>query len=172
MPNARETSAQIIDRIRTATTIDEMRVALSHLKPVGTLAEIGQWGSRQPGTYTDGRIIVTIDDQDAEHVVDYVRVFDMPTKSLIQRTREAVAEERHETELADDEPEQPETRRRGRPAIGEPVQVRLPETLLDSLDEYAARNNWTRAEAVRNLVRVGLRRDRYQRINSAPLGLG
>lgn len=43
----------------------------------------------------------------------------------------------------------------GRPAIGQPVQVRLGE-LLPLVDEWAAERDYSRAEAVRRLVQIGL----------------
>lgn len=48
-----------------------------------------------------------------------------------------------------------EDNRGGRPAIGNPVLVRLGE-LLGPVDEYATRTAMSRAEALRNLINLGL----------------
>ncbi|NGO42884.1 hypothetical protein G6048_12135 [Streptomyces sp. YC419] len=53
--------------------------------------------------------------------------------------------------------EQPGERGPGRPQIGGRVQVRLGE-LLDDVDRFAAENGYSRAEAVRALVAIGLGR--------------
>jgi metal-responsive CopG/Arc/MetJ family transcriptional regulator len=44
----------------------------------------------------------------------------------------------------------------GRPQIGEPINVRLGDTLLGKADAYAAREKISRAEAIRALVRAAL----------------
>lgn len=49
----------------------------------------------------------------------------------------------------------------GRPPIGGRVQVRLGE-LLDEVDRFATENGYSRAEAVRALVTIGLRRDTHE----------
>ena len=47
--------------------------------------------------------------------------------------------------------------RRGRPEIGRPVQIRLPDWLLALVDRYADERDVSRAEAVRELVAAGHR---------------
>ena len=47
---------------------------------------------------------------------------------------------------------------RGRPQIGPKVQVRLGEETLESVDEFAAKVEVSRAEAIRRLVIAGLAR--------------
>lgn len=46
----------------------------------------------------------------------------------------------------------------GRPAVGTPVNIRLGADLLDQVDQYAAAEGISRAEAIRQLVQRGLRR--------------
>lgn len=46
----------------------------------------------------------------------------------------------------------------GRPVVGAPVNVRLGDDLLTKVDNYAAAEGISRAEAIRQLVRRGLRR--------------
>lgn len=43
-------------------------------------------------------------------------------------------------------------RGRGRPPIGERVEVRLPADMLAAIDQHAANNGMTRAEAIRDLL--------------------
>jgi len=43
-------------------------------------------------------------------------------------------------------------RGRGRPPIGERVEVRLPADMLAAIDQHAASNSMTRAEAIRDLL--------------------
>lgn len=53
----------------------------------------------------------------------------------------------------------PETARRpGRPSEGTRVSVRIPEALLDQLDELAARSSTSRAVVFREILRIGLGR--------------
>ena len=49
-------------------------------------------------------------------------------------------------------------KRRGRPATGKDplVSARLPRALIDQVDAWAARNEATRPEAIRDLVELGL----------------
>jgi hypothetical protein len=52
-------------------------------------------------------------------------------------------------------------RRRGRPATGRDpaVTARLPQETIDSIDEWARRNDEpTRAQAIRRLVEIGLKK--------------
>lgn len=42
--------------------------------------------------------------------------------------------------------------RQGRPPIGERVEVRLPADMLTAIDQHAASNSMTRAEAIRDLL--------------------
>ena len=44
----------------------------------------------------------------------------------------------------------------GRPEIGQPINIRLGDQLLEAVDEYATEAVIPRAEAVRTLVQVGL----------------
>lgn len=46
----------------------------------------------------------------------------------------------------------------GRPEVGAPINVRLGDELLERVDDYAIRENISRAEAVRQLVQRGLRK--------------
>lgn len=46
----------------------------------------------------------------------------------------------------------------GRPEIGKPINIRLPNDLLAEVDVYAAENGISRAEAIRQLVQRGLKR--------------
>jgi len=46
----------------------------------------------------------------------------------------------------------------GRPVVGTPVNIRLGADLLAQVDNYAAGEGCSRAEAVRQLVQQGLRR--------------
>ncbi|AEL98237.1 transcriptional repressor [Mycobacterium phage BigNuz] len=50
------------------------------------------------------------------------------------------------------------TKRAGRPEVGRPVNVRLGDELLADVDEYAAAEGIARAEAIRHLLRAGLKR--------------
>ncbi|AER48447.1 transcriptional repressor [Mycobacterium phage Babsiella] len=50
------------------------------------------------------------------------------------------------------------TKRAGRPEVGRPVNVRLGDDLLAEVDEYAAAKGIARAEAIRHLLRAGLKR--------------
>ena len=44
----------------------------------------------------------------------------------------------------------------GRPEIGQPINIRLGDDLLAEVDEYAAELGVSRAEAIRQLVRVAM----------------
>jgi metal-responsive CopG/Arc/MetJ family transcriptional regulator len=46
----------------------------------------------------------------------------------------------------------------GRPEVGTPINVRLGDELLERVDDYAIRENISRAEAIRQLVQRGLRK--------------
>lgn len=46
----------------------------------------------------------------------------------------------------------------GRPEIGQPVNIRLGNELLSRVDAFAAREQISRAEAIRHLVARGLKR--------------
>lgn len=46
----------------------------------------------------------------------------------------------------------------GRPAVGTPVNIRLGDELLAQVDQFAATEGISRAEAIRQLVQRGLRR--------------
>ena len=50
-------------------------------------------------------------------------------------------------------------KRRGRPATGKDPQVvvRMPQTLIEEADAWAAANDTVRSEAVRRLVELGLK---------------
>jgi len=50
-------------------------------------------------------------------------------------------------------------KRRGRPATGKDplVSARLPQTLIDRVEHWAASNEASRSEAIRRLVELGLR---------------
>lgn len=47
--------------------------------------------------------------------------------------------------------------RRGRPSQGPRVDLRLPEALLAQVDAYAEEREWSRSEALRDLISAGLR---------------
>lgn len=143
--NAQERATEVIDRIHSANTIEELRTALAAMTRVEKLADIGQFGSRRPGVYFDGVIIVAIGDGDTEAVQDdyatSIQELPEPTKMLMMNLGAADAV----------------TRRRGRPSIGEKIQVRLSAVELTGLDNYAEARGWSRAAAIRDLVRKGLR---------------
>ena len=46
---------------------------------------------------------------------------------------------------------------RGRPLVGEPINVRLGDGLLGDVDRWAAARGFSRAEAIRRLLHDGLR---------------
>lgn len=46
----------------------------------------------------------------------------------------------------------------GRPAVGTPVNIRLGDELLAQVDQFAAAEGVSRAEAIRQLVQRGLKR--------------
>lgn len=48
----------------------------------------------------------------------------------------------------------------GRPVVGTPINIRLGDELLTRVDQYAADENISRAEAIRQLVQRGLRKGR------------
>lgn len=48
----------------------------------------------------------------------------------------------------------------GRPEVGAPINVRLGDELLASVDAYAAEESLSRAEAVRNLIKQALAKKR------------
>jgi metal-responsive CopG/Arc/MetJ family transcriptional regulator len=50
-------------------------------------------------------------------------------------------------------------RKRGRPATGRDqlIGVRLPDDMINSLDNWAKRNDCSRSEAIRRLVELGLK---------------
>jgi hypothetical protein len=50
-------------------------------------------------------------------------------------------------------------KRRGRPATGKDPQVvvRMPQTLIEEADAWAAANDTVRSEAIRRLVELGLK---------------
>jgi Arc/MetJ-type ribon-helix-helix transcriptional regulator len=58
-------------------------------------------------------------------------------------------------------------KRRGRPATGKDplVSARLPQTLIDQVEHWAASNEASRSEAIRRLVELGLT---VKRTKSAP----
>jgi len=51
-------------------------------------------------------------------------------------------------------------KRRGRPATGKDplLTVRAPDAIIQAIEDWAAKNEITRSEAVRRLVELGLRR--------------
>ena len=53
-------------------------------------------------------------------------------------------------------------KRRGRPATGKDPQVvvRMPQTLIEEADAWAAANGTVRSEAIRRLVELGLKAKR------------
>ena len=55
----------------------------------------------------------------------------------------------------------------GRPEIGQPINIRLGDELLALVDDYAAHNGQSRAEAVRFLLTVAL----SERHGSEPSGI-
>ena len=50
-------------------------------------------------------------------------------------------------------------KRRGRPATGKDplVSARLPQSVIDQVEEWAAANEASRSEAIRRLVEIGLK---------------
>jgi hypothetical protein len=60
-----------------------------------------------------------------------------------------------EDELEEYFPDMPEEAGPGRPAIGKPINVRLGDA-LDRVDAWATRHDTSRADAVRQLVEIGL----------------
>jgi len=55
----------------------------------------------------------------------------------------------------------------GRPEIGQPINIRLGDERLALVDDYAAYNGWSRAEAIRFLIDVAL----SERHGSEPTGV-
>lgn len=53
-----------------------------------------------------------------------------------------------------------EDRRPGRPAVGEPVNIRLGDDLLAMVDDYASKRQISRAEAMRRLIQDAVTRAR------------
>lgn len=55
----------------------------------------------------------------------------------------------------------------GRPEIGQPINIRLGDDLLALVDDYAAHNGYSRAQAIRFLLTVALE----ERHGAEPSGL-
>lgn len=55
----------------------------------------------------------------------------------------------------------------GRPEVGKPINVRLPDDLLADLDSYAARRDESRAEVIRRAVKQYLWDDEMARVGEA-----
>lgn len=51
----------------------------------------------------------------------------------------------------------------GRPEIGQPINVRLGDELLASVDKMALAYGWSRAMAIRHLIAMGLEAERKAR---------
>lgn len=54
----------------------------------------------------------------------------------------------------------------GRPEIGKPINIRLPDDLLADVDTYAARLDISRAEVIRRAVKQWLWDDEMTRVGS------
>lgn len=127
---------ELMDRITAATTVDEMTAARS----VITMTETGRgWADDQaPGHYYNGHLLVTIA---ADNSRAYTDMFGIP----------------HPARLLWEQAIEAETvRERGRPAIGRPIQVRLPQKTISTLDRWAAQEGISRSEAVRLLINMGI----------------
>lgn len=54
----------------------------------------------------------------------------------------------------------------GRPEIGKPINIRLPDDLLADVDAYAARLDMSRAEVIRRAVKAWLWDDEMTRVGN------
>jgi hypothetical protein len=81
----------------------------------------------------------------------FTYVTETQARDWLLRNHEDEAVTKHFGEITEEE-----DRRPGRPAIGDPVNVRFDGDLLARIDAHAAENGQSRAEAVRVLVTLGL----------------
>lgn len=142
---AKRISDDLLAAIETAENVPAMSKAWATVQRIDSLNDLG--GGRI-GTFFDGRLIVTVAEDGSNHAID-VAGFAYRTELVIRAMRDA------DRDAASQEPQTQDQPRRGRPEIGEPVQVRL-GWLLPAVDSYAEREGIKRAAAIRELVKKGL----------------
>lgn len=85
MTTAREINTQIIDQIRNAQDVPQMRAALARITEIDSLNDLRD---AAPGTYSDRRICITIGEDSDNASVDLATSFDYKTELLIRQARE------------------------------------------------------------------------------------
>lgn len=141
----------IINRLRAATTPAELAGVLADITELNTP---GFPDNSADGSYFDGRFIATFASGKSRMTDIWAIGHDFITLlGEIQLSRKADRDAQRDAERATADTEK--LARRGRPEIGRPVQIRLPEWLLDTIDRYADAHDLSRAEAMRKLIIAG-----------------
>lgn len=143
MTTASEINTRVFGAIEDAPDVPAMRKAWA---AVTRLASLDDLHHGMFGTFTDGRVLVTMAPNRSEHTID-LATLSYRTELVIREMREADKP----APPVDEEPAKP-----GRPAIGPVVQVRLLPHMLRQADALATHKSVSRAEAVRLLVQTGL----------------
>lgn len=142
---AKRINDDLLTAIETAENVPAMSKAWAGVQRVDSLNDLGG----RIGTFFDGRLIVTVAEDGSSHAID-VAGFTYRTELVIRAMRDA-----DRADAASQEAQTQDQPRRGRPHIGEVVQVRL-GWLLPEVDSYAERKGIKRAAAIRELVQAGL----------------
>lgn len=146
--------SRLIARFKALKTADELE---RFLAAVVELPKPGFPANLADGDYFDGAYLATV--RGGEHAMtlvlgrpaEYDHIWPLWDQMASRRTDDLAAQRDAGRDADDDEL----ASRRGRPQIGRPVQIRLPEWLLRLVDQYADANDLTRAEAARKLIVAG-----------------
>lgn len=139
-----------LNRITAATTTAELAAALDTIKHESTGLKFegpdGTYWDAKAGffvTYLDGQFAMT-------QVHQALPAATMTLWGQLEDERRAVAEQQNAAaELAADDQD---AARRGRPSIGDVVQIRLPKWLLKLVDAEASAEGLKRSEYIRRLI--------------------
>lgn len=147
---------QLLDRLNGAETADQLAAVL------GTVTHLDKPGfplNLPDGDYYDGAFYATFRGGEYAMTQTYGGPRDVLTErfwSLREELHRRDVERRHaERDAARDTADAEKAARRGRPEIGRPIQVRMPEWLIASIDRYADKHDLTRPEAIRKLIVAG-----------------
>lgn len=139
----------LIDRINAVTTpaaLAAILASITHLDRPGfpdNLPDGAYFDGLFIATVTAGRLATTQIHQLAPHVLTVWGELDARQRDVDHSAADANRAERDA--------------RRGRPEIGRPVQIRLPEWMIRLVDTYADAHDMSRAEAARHLIAAGHR---------------
>lgn len=145
---------QLIARFNAITTVDELDDFLANDVQQ---CKVGFPLDLPDGHYFDGAFFATF--RSGEHVMTRIQgwpaEFDHIWPLWDQLNTRKRAERDAQRDAERDATDEERAERRGRPVIGRPVQIRLPEWLIRQIDLYADANDLTRAEAARKWLVAG-----------------